>query len=144
MKIVRSAAFASMTNTGFTAKPKSSIMLSMPFASEAPNAAAYSSASALLLAMIFCFLVYTVPRARLPRLTISSFLCLQPNLSLRKLSRLNSCSRSSIHVSSEPLQLVFVASGSPISTLFTNLPTSPIWATFGSLISFFFTNFHFS
>ena len=46
----------------------------------APNAAAYSSASALLLAMILCFLVYAsngvVPRARLPRLTISSILCL--------------------------------------------------------------------
>ena len=40
-----SAAFASMGGTGFTAKPKSN-----PFASDAPNAAACSSASALLLA----------------------------------------------------------------------------------------------
>ena len=35
--------------------PSPRIMLWTPFASDAPNAAAYSSASALLLAMIFCF-----------------------------------------------------------------------------------------
>ena len=33
------------------------------------------------------------PRAQLPRMTTSSFLCLQPSLNLRKLSLLNSCSR---------------------------------------------------
>ena len=68
-----------MINTGFNAKPKSDITLWTPFASEAPNAAAYSSASALLLAMIFGCFVYACrgvgPRARLPRLTISLFLC---------------------------------------------------------------------
>ena len=59
-----SVAFASMINTGFTAKHKSHIMLSTPFASDAPNAAAYSSVSTLLLAMIFCFLMYTYRRCR--------------------------------------------------------------------------------
>ena len=50
--------FASMINTGFTTKPKSLIMLSTLFASDAPKAAADSSASALLLAMICSFLIY--------------------------------------------------------------------------------------
>ena len=50
-----SVAFASMFNTSFTAKPKSRIMLWTPFASDAPNAAAYSSASALFFAMTFCY-----------------------------------------------------------------------------------------
>ena len=88
-----SVAFASMINAGFTAKPKSHTMLWTPFASDAGNAAAYSSAFALLLANIFCFLVYTfksvVPRARPPRLTISSFHCLRHGPSQRKLSLLN-------------------------------------------------------
>ena len=53
-----SVAFASMASNGFTAKPKSHIMLWTPFASDAPNAAAYSSASALLYAMTFCLRVY--------------------------------------------------------------------------------------
>ena len=39
---------ASTINTGFTAKHKSRIMLWTPFASDPPNAAAYSAASALL------------------------------------------------------------------------------------------------
>ena len=52
-----SVAFESMFNTGFTAKPKSRIMLWTPFASDGPNAAAYSSAAALLFAMTFCFRV---------------------------------------------------------------------------------------
>ena len=59
-----SVAFATMTNIGFTAKPKSRIMPSTPFASDAPIAAASSSASALLLAMILCFLVYAFKRCR--------------------------------------------------------------------------------
>ena len=53
-----SVAFAPMFNTGFTAKPKSRIMLWTHSASDAPNAAACSSASALLFAMTFCFRVY--------------------------------------------------------------------------------------
>ena len=53
-----SAAVASMASTGFTAKRESNIMLWTPFASDAPNAAAYSSASALLFAMTFCLRVY--------------------------------------------------------------------------------------
>ena len=53
-----SVAVASMTNAGFTAKPRSHIMLWNPFASDAPNAAAYSSAPALLFAQTFCFRVY--------------------------------------------------------------------------------------
>ena len=48
----------SPNHTGFTAKPKSHIMLWTPFASDASNVAAYSSASALLFAMTFCFPVY--------------------------------------------------------------------------------------
>ena len=47
-----------LPSTGFTAKPKSRIMLSTPFASDAPSAAVYSSASALFFAMTFCFRVY--------------------------------------------------------------------------------------
>ena len=71
-----------MTNTGFAAKPKSRIMLTTPFASDAPNAAAHSSASPLRLAMMLCFLVYSVKKVsswerdsrakRLPRFLISS------------------------------------------------------------------------
>ena len=75
----------------------SHIMLWTPFASDAHNAAAYSSASALLLAMIFGFLAdaseNVVPRVRPPHLTTSAFLCLQPSLSPRKPSLLNSCHR---------------------------------------------------
>ena len=52
-----SVAFASMANTGFFSYPKSLSNDTIPFDSDAPNAAAYSSASALLLAMIFCFRV---------------------------------------------------------------------------------------
>ena len=59
-----SVAFASMTNTGFATKHKSHIILWTPVASDAPNAAACSSASALLLAMIFCFLVHAFKRRR--------------------------------------------------------------------------------
>ena len=43
---------------------KSHIMLSAPFASDAPNAAAYSSASALLLTMISCLHVVAFKRCR--------------------------------------------------------------------------------
>ena len=43
-----SVVFASMFNTGFTAKAKSRIILWTPFASDAPDVATYSSASALL------------------------------------------------------------------------------------------------
>ena len=50
--------------SGFTAKSKSCIMPPTPFASDAPNAAAHSSASALLLGMICCFLVYAFKRCR--------------------------------------------------------------------------------
>ena len=49
-----SVVFASMASTDFTAKPSHT---SCSFASDAPNAAAYSSASALLFAMTFCLRV---------------------------------------------------------------------------------------
>ena len=58
-------AFVSMINTGFAAKPESHIMLSTSFASDGPNAAAHNSASALLLAMICCLLVYAFKKCRL-------------------------------------------------------------------------------
>ena len=91
-----SVAGASMISTRFTANPESHIMLWTPFASDAPNAAAYNSASALLLATICRFLVYAFKHEcdhharRLPR-----FLCLQPSLSVR---------RPSLQVPNEPLQ----------------------------------------
>ena len=71
-----SVAFALMVSTGFTAKPKTNIMLWTPFASDAPNAAAYSSVSALpfcndlLLAWVFpasarlCSTTFDSPRNR--------------------------------------------------------------------------------
>ena len=98
-------------------KPNSLIMPSTLFASDAPNAAAYSSASAMLRAMMFLFFLCTlsksvVLRARLPRLTISSFLFTSAQSESEKLSPLNSCSRLehldplplSLQVPNDPLQ----------------------------------------
>ena len=59
-----SVAFASIINTGFTEKPKLHIMLLTLFASDDPNPAVYSSASALLLAMILCFFCTLIRRCR--------------------------------------------------------------------------------
>ena len=47
-------ALASITNTSFIVNPRSHIIDKIPFDSDAPNAAAYNSASVLLLAMILC------------------------------------------------------------------------------------------
>ena len=53
-----SVAFASMANTGFFSYTKSLNNDTILFDSDAPNAAACSSASALLFAMILCLRVY--------------------------------------------------------------------------------------
>ena len=73
-------------------------MLSTHFASDAPNAPAYSSASALFLAMIFFFFfVYAFKRCRptsaTPALDDVLVSFLQPSLRWRRLSLLNSCPR---------------------------------------------------
>ena len=47
-----------MASTGFISQPRSFNNDTIPCDADAPNAAAYSSASALLLAMIFSLLVY--------------------------------------------------------------------------------------
>ena len=47
-----------MANTGVTSQPRSFNSDTIPFDSNTLNDAAYSSASALLLAMIFCLRVY--------------------------------------------------------------------------------------
>ena len=53
-----SVAFASMASTGFFSYRGSLSNDTIPFDSDAPNAARYSSASALLFPMTFCFRVY--------------------------------------------------------------------------------------
>ena len=52
-----SVAFASMSSTGFNSYPKSCSSDTVTSDSDAPHAAAYSSVSALLFAMIFCLRV---------------------------------------------------------------------------------------
>ena len=56
-----SVAFVSMASTGFFLYSRSLNNDAIPFDSDVPNAAAYGSTSALLLAMIFCSHVYAFP-----------------------------------------------------------------------------------
>ena len=93
VKYVFSGFFASVASTGFTAKPKSHIMLWTPFTSDALNATAYSSASALLFAMTFCFHVYAL-RVCLPSISTPTLDDFQVSLQRAQSESVNTVSSS--------------------------------------------------